>query len=88
MKLFPEGVGVDMRNAFKNKYTSSSYHYSTYYSADLIAILQQVPQILSLSPPWAMPPARSQSPQRGIPRVANGSSWHKPIKSTPGPYGC
>lgn len=64
MKLFPEGVGVDVRNAFKNKYTSSSYHYGAYYSADLITILHHVPQGLTLSPPRAVPPARSQSPPR------------------------
>jgi len=65
MKLFPEGVGVDVRNAFKNKYTSSSYHYGAYYSADLITILHHVPQGLTLSPPRAVPPACSQStPER------------------------
>lgn len=36
MKLFPQGVGVDARNAFKNKYTDSSCHYCGYYSADLV----------------------------------------------------
>lgn len=36
MKLFPEGVSVDVRNAFKNKYTNSSYCYCVYYSAELI----------------------------------------------------
>lgn len=72
MKLFPEAVGVDMRNTFKNKYTSSSYHYSTYYSADLIAILQQVPQGLTLSPPRAVAPACSQSPPE---RHSSGGKW-------------
>lgn len=72
MKLFPEGVGVDVRNAFKNKYTNSSYHYCAYYSASLIMGPSPHFSRYYLKPPKCSASSTlPATPQRGIPGAAN-----------------